>query len=192
MGDYSYKQFETLIEKFSDREVTAVVERIALHYRVPEQSAGAFARWFVSGVKPGDFLSNMIAGHVFAALHHADKDNIGSVPEWAKLFHNFLPMRFWGSREFFESWRKEPEPARRGYVRRAIYDWLAPRHKTLEQFCIAWARDGKAIADGVTFCSWCDAATAAEELQQGLCPGCFEEEQSMFAAEDAEAELGNE
>jgi hypothetical protein len=75
--------------------------------RVPDYMRGAFCRWVLWGVKPGDFLYAVARSDLFQAVRHGDEENQSALVGWVKLFYNGAPAACFGSDRLAERWREQ-------------------------------------------------------------------------------------
>jgi len=85
---------------------------------VPEHILPGIARYLVTGIVPGDFLTAMLTNDLRGVMQTADDMNIEVLPAiWNFLYHN-IPSSAWGSRERMAKWVEE----RRSFTVKQVTD----------------------------------------------------------------------
>lgn len=63
--------------------------------------------WVEKGIRPGSFMSSMLANDFINAALRADATNLQNLQEWARFIYNELPPDCWGSWETLKEWEKK-------------------------------------------------------------------------------------
>lgn len=72
---------------------------------IPKRMMPGLLRWVQLGVRPGSFLSAVIANDLRRAVAHADDENINLLPAYVKWLHNYAPSVCWGSPKALKDWK---------------------------------------------------------------------------------------
>lgn len=62
--------------------------------------------WVENGIRPGSFLTAVLANDFVSATVKADSLNKTKLTEWAQFIYNELPQDSWGSYEKLKEWEK--------------------------------------------------------------------------------------
>lgn len=62
--------------------------------------------WVEKGIRPGSFMTAMLANDFMNAAIRADDFNASKLQEWARFIYNELPEDCWGSREIMKEWEQ--------------------------------------------------------------------------------------
>lgn len=85
---------------------------------VPEHILPGIARYLVSGIVPGDFLTAMLTNDLRGVIQGADDQNIMALPAIWNFLYNNIPSSAWGSRERLAKWVEE----RRSFTVKQVTD----------------------------------------------------------------------
>lgn len=75
-------------------------------FEIPAHMRGAFARWVMWGIAPGQFLTAVISNELAEAATRADDENARRLFEWVRLFYSRSPAASWGSPDAFKHWHE--------------------------------------------------------------------------------------
>ena len=73
---------------------------------VPEHMHGAFVRWVMSGIPPGNFGCAVLENNLKGAVGRADRKNITALEGIVSWLYWEVPGECWGSPEKVKAWRK--------------------------------------------------------------------------------------
>ena len=71
---------------------------------VPERMQGGVVRYIEHGIRPGHFMTHLLANDFMAALGHADDINQANVVNWARFIYMHMPSSSHGSAHKVEQW----------------------------------------------------------------------------------------
>lgn len=66
--------------------------------------ADGLERYFLRGVRPGSFMTAILAGDLYHAVQTADMSNRSVIREWALWIMHNLPVDCYGSIEAVDEW----------------------------------------------------------------------------------------
>lgn len=64
---------------------------------VPENTAGALARYFLHHIRPGSFIEAVLRNNLFGAVNQADQYSLQCLGDIVRLVTCYLPMSISGS-----------------------------------------------------------------------------------------------
>ena len=71
---------------------------------IPPRMHAALQRYVQKGIRPGHFLTALLANDFMGAYQYADDENIQLLPEYARIIYNDIPNACHGSYEIVERW----------------------------------------------------------------------------------------
>lgn len=77
------------------------------HYYIPKRMRDGMIRYVKDGIRPGNFLCEIIANNLKEACYFADDENMANLPAYVNYFYNHAPISCWGSHNARENWIKE-------------------------------------------------------------------------------------
>lgn len=73
-------------------------------WHISEYMMQAIHRYVQFGIRPGDFLYNVLCNNFCEAVFHADRENKCNLPAYAHFLVECMPAESFGSIENVESW----------------------------------------------------------------------------------------
>lgn len=74
------------------------------YQRLPEHMRDAARLYIERGIKPGDFLTALLANDFMEAVGRADDTNLAALGTWAKWIYNEIPRGAHGSYNHVADW----------------------------------------------------------------------------------------
>ena len=81
-------------------------------FYIPFRMGGGIKRYIEDGVRPGDFLTEIIRNDLKEACGRADDENLRNLPAYVAYFYNHAPYQCSGSQEKMDAWIKLKEKER--------------------------------------------------------------------------------
>jgi hypothetical protein len=76
---------------------------------ISEHMMEALQRYIQKRIRPGGFLTAVLANDLQAAVARADSDNLPNIPAFAAYLYNEVPSNCHGSYEIVASWLEQRE-----------------------------------------------------------------------------------
>ena len=107
LADWATRDFET-DEMLNVKELPSDLERglrwEAEYAEIPLLMRAAIKRYLFERIKPGGFLSAVLANDLKNAVANADAANLALLPVYVRWFYNFAPVGSWGSPDNVAKW----------------------------------------------------------------------------------------
>ena len=71
---------------------------------LPDHMQGAAKRYVESGIRPGSFLTALLANDFMGAMGRADDENVRCLKQWAMWLYNEIPATAKGTYERVDQW----------------------------------------------------------------------------------------
>jgi hypothetical protein len=78
--------------------------------QIPELMRPGLLRWVEEGIKPGHFLSAIIANDLQETFARADDENIFRIQSYIRFLYNHTPSDCWGSENKMKLWQLKFAP----------------------------------------------------------------------------------
>lgn len=75
-------------------------------FRIPDDMIDGLELYINNRIKPGSFMTAVLANDLMEAVGKADYRNIVNIPAYTYFLHNFAPHECFGSYEKVEKWLK--------------------------------------------------------------------------------------
>jgi hypothetical protein len=79
-------------------------EYVFREFRIRPHMVESLERYVNDGLRPGDFLTAVLANDLVGAASRADLDNARNLMAFAAYLYNNVPGAAWGSYEKVEAW----------------------------------------------------------------------------------------
>lgn len=98
---------------------------------IPEHIHQGFEYYLIHGIKPGSFLSSVIANDLIRSVQCADSINLTQLHNIALWVFDNMPQHSYGSYESLDRWSKDKSGIRSAYVKqiKEFHFWEAMGQK---------------------------------------------------------------